>query len=191
MAADRRPAEPAEKEESLVNQPRKCPVCASIEDFEEGDTVNVGIGNVQCGPDRCHRCGYIQAGPDPDDKPIEHYQHCWKEGVDPHPAVVKENRAPLKPEYAAWIALHVEGDGYGRCLDTSLAMQRAFPHLRLVRGQYYDYSWGQRAHFWLVDAGDEIVDPTAAQFPTGGSGVYAGSLVPPESHLFKREGASL
>jgi hypothetical protein len=33
--------------------------------------------------------------------------------------------------------------------------------------------WGARDHFWCVDGEDNVVDPTASQFPSKGTGVYA------------------
>jgi hypothetical protein len=76
----------------------------------------------------------------------------------------------VKSIYENWIANNVN-DGYGRCLEITAAMAAAFPELVRVRGHYYDYLWGKRQHWWLTD-GDEIVDPTAAQFPSKGCGVY-------------------
>lgn len=51
-------------------------------------------------------------------------------------------------------------------------MAAAFPELRRVRGHYHDPQWGRRAHWWLVEPGGEVVDPTAAQFPSRGRGRY-------------------
>jgi hypothetical protein len=76
----------------------------------------------------------------------------------------------MKPEYANWIANIV--DGYGRCADVTAAMQLTFPELVRVRGHYYDYLWGERQHWWLTDPEGSVVDPTAAQFPSKGCGVY-------------------
>lgn len=76
--------------------------------------------------------------------------------------------------YDEWIAQHVSDhvSAYGRCAAVTLAMQAAFPELRRVRGHYYCMIWGERQHWWLVTPAGEIVDPTARQFPSGGSGVY-------------------
>lgn len=71
--------------------------------------------------------------------------------------------------YYDWIAEHVKGTGYGRCVETCAAMQEAFPlELREARGFYHDPVWGRRTHAWLVAADGSIVDPTAKQFPCGG-----------------------
>lgn len=75
----------------------------------------------------------------------------------------------MKSEYLAWIANVV--DVYGRCREVTTAMQLAFPELIRIRGHYLDPFWGKREHWWLAD-GDEIIDPTAAQFPSKGRGVY-------------------
>lgn len=74
--------------------------------------------------------------------------------------------------YDAWIVANVPGDGYGRCGEVTLAMLAAFPELTRVRGHYLDPLWGEREHWWLVTPWGEIIDPTAAQFPSRGRGVY-------------------
>jgi hypothetical protein len=76
----------------------------------------------------------------------------------------------MKPEHADWITANVT-ETYGTCADVTEQMVAAFPDLARVRGHYYCAVWGERAHWWLLD-GDQIVDPTAAQFPSKGSGVY-------------------
>jgi hypothetical protein len=50
-------------------------------------------------------------------------------------------------------------------------MQAVFPELRLVRGHYHDEQWGRQEHWWL-QRGDRVIDPTAVQFPSAGSGLY-------------------
>lgn len=74
--------------------------------------------------------------------------------------------------YQAWIAANVEGDGYGQCAEVTTAMVAAFPELKRVRGHYFCLTWGERTHWWLVTPDGSIVDPTAAQFPSKGHGVY-------------------
>lgn len=61
---------------------------------------------------------------------------------------------------------------YGECEQATIKMQELFPELKRIRGHYYDTSWGEREHWWLIDENDEIIDPTAKQFPTNGRGVY-------------------
>ena len=78
----------------------------------------------------------------------------------------------MKPEYRAWCAVHVgttAEDCYGRCAWATLAMQIAFPELIRVRGHYLCLIWGERDHWWLTTPEGEIVDPTAAQFPSKGA----------------------
>lgn len=162
----------------------ECPVCGN-NTLEPGEQIDVGVGFVKGGPDHCHTCGYIEQGPNPDDPPIEHYKRCWEQGISPHPSPVEERKRPLRPEYVEWIESNVSGGGYGECLKTSLAMMRALSGLRLVYGTYLCLVWGSRDHFWLIDSEGYIVDPTAAQFPTGGSGWYEGTLVPEDSHLLR------
>lgn len=76
----------------------------------------------------------------------------------------------MKPEYQTWIEENVT-ETYGKCSEVTLAMQEAFPELTRVRGHYFCIVWGEREHWWLKD-GDEVVDPTAGQFPSQGNGVY-------------------
>lgn len=78
----------------------------------------------------------------------------------------------MKPEHAEWIKANVVGNGRGTCAEATTAMAAAFPTLKRVRGQYLDWVIGPRDHWWLVDLDGTIVDPTATQFPTGGSGDY-------------------
>lgn len=77
----------------------------------------------------------------------------------------------LKAIYRDWIAANVlEVDN--KCAEATLAMLEVFPELTRVRGHYYDFALGERPHWWLTDPEGNIVDPTAAQFPSGGRGVY-------------------
>jgi len=82
-----------------------------------------------------------------------------------------------KRAYDAWIAdLMGNTDGlcplYGNCAEITLAMGRQFPGLQRVRGHYMCPVWGERAHWWMVDANGNVVDPTADQFPSRGTGEY-------------------
>lgn len=76
----------------------------------------------------------------------------------------------MRQEHKDWIEANVP-KAYGKCAEVTLAMQAAFPDLVRVRGHYHDIAWGKRAHWWLKD-GDEIVDPTASQFPGEGLDEY-------------------
>lgn len=73
--------------------------------------------------------------------------------------------------YAAWIVTNVP-EPRGKCAAATLAMSAAFPELKRVRGHYECYAWGRRDHWWLVTTDGQIVDPTAAQFPSHGLGEY-------------------
>lgn len=73
--------------------------------------------------------------------------------------------------YEAWIADNVV-DPHNACREITLAMQEVFPELTRVRGHYYCPYTGERPHWWLVAPDGTIVDPTADQFPSKGSGVY-------------------
>ena len=76
----------------------------------------------------------------------------------------------MKPEYVAWIAEHIT-ETHGTCKEVTEQMAAAFPELTRVRGHYYCWAWGERAHWWLTYAGD-IIDPTSQQFPSKGHGEY-------------------
>lgn len=75
------------------------------------------------------------------------------------------------PDHTRWIAENVT-EVYGTCADVTAEMAIVFPDLKRVRGHYYCPIWGERDHWWLVAGDGQIVDPTAAQFPSGGLGVY-------------------
>jgi hypothetical protein len=77
----------------------------------------------------------------------------------------------MKSLHTAWIAANVPNP-YGTCQEVTEAMQAAFPELTRVRGHYFCWAWGERAHWWLIDADGQVVDPTAAQFPSRGLGHY-------------------
>ena len=84
-------------------------------------------------------------------------------------AIIEAERPAASAAHAAWIATWLAAnDPYGACRAACDAMLLAFPELRLVRGHYLCPLWGDREHWWLVDPGGAIVDPTAAQFPTRG-----------------------
>src|SRR5262249_55639991 len=74
--------------------------------------------------------------------------------------------------YRRWIARHVIGDGYGKCREVTEAMAAAFPELERVRGHYVCPQVGEREHWWCETRDGDVVDPTAAQFPSGGDGTY-------------------
>lgn len=77
----------------------------------------------------------------------------------------------MKTAYTDWIKDNVTKT-YGQCAEVTQQMADAFPELTRVRGHYYCIVWGERAHWWLVDSDGTIVDPTADQFPTKGTGHY-------------------
>jgi hypothetical protein len=61
----------------------------------------------------------------------------------------------------------------GKCKEMSEALVASDATLTLVRGHYICPVWGEQAHWWTVAADGTIHDPTAAQFPSKGAGVYA------------------
>ena len=78
----------------------------------------------------------------------------------------------MKEQYEQWVAENVTSDGYGQCAELTLRMEAAFPELTRVRGHYSCPVWGERAHWWLIATDGKVVDPTKAQFPSNGCGVY-------------------
>ncbi len=84
---------------------------------------------------------------------------------------LRQGDIEVNPLYSSWITLNVP-DPYGTCAKHTSAMCEAFPELKRVRGFYYCASWGERQHWWCVTPDGTIVDPTAAQFPSKGRGVY-------------------
>ena len=60
----------------------------------------------------------------------------------------------------------------GRCKEMSDAAAAADPSLRVVRGHYFCPHFGKQAHWGCVRPDGEIVDPSAAQFPSNGGGEY-------------------
>lgn len=73
--------------------------------------------------------------------------------------------------YQKWIDENVI-ETLGMCGEVTLKMSKVFPELSRVRGHYYCPIWGEREHWWLVDREDNIIDPTAEQFPSKGKGAY-------------------
>lgn len=60
----------------------------------------------------------------------------------------------------------------GKCREISKALVVEDPSLRLVRGHYLCPYWGEQAHWWCERADGAVVDPTSAQFPSNGTGMY-------------------
>lgn len=60
----------------------------------------------------------------------------------------------------------------GKCKEMAEALVTSDPSLRLVRGHYYCSAWGEQAHWWCEDKDGKVIDPTAAQFPSNGTGEY-------------------
>jgi hypothetical protein len=82
-------------------------------------------------------------------------------------------REPMLEKYDQWIRQWLRGETFvGACVETTKEMATVFPELRRVRGHYYCPVWGEREHWWLKAEDGSIVDPTVAQFPSGGLGEY-------------------
>lgn len=61
----------------------------------------------------------------------------------------------------------------GKCKEMSEAACAADPSLTLVRGTYFCPIWSSdEFHWWTVRQDGSIYDPTAAQFPSNGHGMY-------------------
>lgn len=56
----------------------------------------------------------------------------------------------------------------GKCEEYARAACEKDPSLRLVRGWYFDVTWGRQEHWWCQTPDGTIVDPTWKQFPFGG-----------------------
>jgi len=79
----------------------------------------------------------------------------------------------MTPAYQTWMNKHVPADPTGKCAEVTEAMAKAFPELRRVRGHYLGAGMREPwPHWWLVDCSGAIVDPTAAQWPDQGRGMY-------------------
>lgn len=61
---------------------------------------------------------------------------------------------------------------YGQCEYICKKMVAKFPELLLIKGYYWDSMWGRREHLWIGAPDGTILDPTAIQFPSKGSGHY-------------------
>lgn len=157
-----------------------CPICKSSIAFNEGERVDVGFGPLngpKCSPDYCEDCGYVESGANPNDLPFCFFEFCFKHKIDhkelkPYYGLT---RGALPDEYVNYInSLGDYGELYGKCREQCIAMMDKFPHLKCVYGEYFDSLIGLRSHFWLYDPLKEnlLVDPTAAQFPTKGAGLY-------------------
>lgn len=61
----------------------------------------------------------------------------------------------------------------GKCLEFVEEICRLDPTLTIKRGHYFCFAWGSNEpHWWAVKPDGTIVDPTKAQFPCNGNGVY-------------------
>lgn len=78
-------------------------------------------------------------------------------------------------KYEKWIKENVDlkDNGYGKCQEVTTEMVKEFPELQQIRGFYYCPLWGERMHWWCINEEFSLlIDPTAEQFPSRGSGVY-------------------
>jgi hypothetical protein len=80
----------------------------------------------------------------------------------------------MDSRYERWILDNypTRADAVMQCATATERMVVDFPELTRVRGHYYDTLWGRREHWWCATSTGAVVDPTAAQFPDGGIGVY-------------------
>lgn len=74
----------------------------------------------------------------------------------------------MKPEYRAWIkaTYPTTREALGECMIGAKAMGIAFPELRVTNG--FVTILGDlepRQHWWCVTPDDQVVDPTAIQYP--------------------------
>jgi len=80
----------------------------------------------------------------------------------------------MRVGYQSWIEENASSheSAYGNCYELCFMMSKKFPALLQVRGHYNCPIWGKRTHWWLKTIDGEIVDPSAKQFPSKGTGVY-------------------
>lgn len=80
----------------------------------------------------------------------------------------------MKQEYKDWIEQNYPDytSAYVQCVKATQDMQKAFPELMRVRGEFFDPYIGPRSHWWLKTTKGEIVDPTIKQFTYVGNGQY-------------------
>lgn len=78
----------------------------------------------------------------------------------------------MHKRYSKWIAENVAADPRGQCKEVTEHMSVAFPELRRIRGHYVCPTEGRLPHWWLIGSDGTIIDPTKAQFTSGGAGAY-------------------
>src|SRR5688572_31601131 len=78
-------------------------------------------------------------------------------------AVAKNGETTTDDDYAKF---------RGKCREMSEALCAEDSTLTLMRGHYMCPFWGEQPHWWCQKADGTVVDPTAAQFPSKGGGVY-------------------
>lgn len=76
------------------------------------------------------------------------------------------------PKYQEFINANVLGHVAGLCSFHSRMMVNEFPELRLARGYYICPMGGRFTHWWNVDPDGNVIDATAGQFLSNGSGEY-------------------
>lgn len=79
----------------------------------------------------------------------------------------------MQEKYQDWIYLNYPTPQIARraCAEATLQMQEKFPELKRVRGlavveEPYDLLPTKTPHWWLKTELEEIIDPTAHQYPT-------------------------
>jgi hypothetical protein len=61
----------------------------------------------------------------------------------------------------------------GKCKELSEQAVKEDPTLRLVRGHYFCAVWNSNEpHWWTVREDGTVYDPSKAQFPCNGMGIY-------------------
>lgn len=154
-----------------------CPICGQLT-CEAGEREYIDFGYYEkTGPDHCSECGYVEPYPQEDvDARMRDMKERFAAGRPLCDPPLPNLHRVLNDGERQWIANNVEGTGYGKCHRYAIAMAEAFGY-RTVHGTYYCTVWGLRAHSWCVDRDNYVVDPTAAQFPSRGLGVYDGDVI--------------
>jgi hypothetical protein len=72
----------------------------------------------------------------------------------------------MRTEYSQWIQIWypTQETAIAQCAKATEAMVQVFPELRRVRG-HVSVGGFEREHWWCLSPDNEIVDPTAHQWP--------------------------
>ena len=103
--------------------------------------------------------------------PITYFK-CLKKGCGVR-IITKEEIRKCKDDFYRHYREHVYKKYRGKCKEFSVKLVERDSSLRLVRGYYYcPMIQEEEMHWWCENERGEIIDPTAKQFWSEGSGTY-------------------